>query len=198
MDTSEKYIYHPTVEPGTDATEDFWKPVYANESGNFNYSLDQTDKVMYYATNASTGWKVAGTMFSSEVDDAAAPILNRMIIVIVSCLVVGIVIILLVMRSIIKPIRQLKDQAIQVSEGDLTQTITSTSHDEIGELSDAFGKMQSNLRVLIQNVENSASQVVISSDEMTQSAESTSAASEQVARAIQEIAEWCGETDRGY
>jgi methyl-accepting chemotaxis protein len=106
-----------------------------------------------------------------------------MIIVIVSCLVVGIVIIWLVMRSIIRPIRQLKDQAIQVSEGDLTQTITSKSNDEIGELSDAFGNMQHNLRVLIQNVENSTSQVVISSDEMTQSAESTSAASGQVARA---------------
>ena len=47
--------------------------------------------------------------------------------------------------------------------------------------------MQTNLRLLIQNVEHSASQVVSSSEEMTQSAEVTSAASEQVARAIQEI-----------
>lgn len=188
LDASEKYIYHPTMQPGTEATEDFWTQVYTNESGNFNYTFDKVDKVMYYATNASTGWKVAGTMFSSEVEYAAAPILNRTLMVIVSFLVIGILIIWLVMRSIVKPIRQLKVQAIQVSEGDLTQTITSTSNDEIGELSEAFGKMQSNLRVLIQNVENSASQVVISSDEMTQSAESTSAASEQVARAIQEIA----------
>ncbi|PQP83312.1 chemotaxis protein [Paenibacillus sp. PCH8] len=188
LDASEKYIYHPTLQPGTEATGDFWTQVYENESGNFNYTFDEVDKVMYYATNASTGWKVAGTLFSSEVDEAAAPILNRMLIVIVSCLVVGIVIIWLVMRSIIKPIRQLKDQAIMVSEGDLTQTIASASNDEIGELSDAFGKMQHNLRVLIQHVANSAGQVVTSSDEMTQSAESTSAASEQVARAIQEIA----------
>ncbi|CAI6085139.1 Methyl-accepting chemotaxis protein McpA [Paenibacillus sp. JJ-100] len=188
LDASEKYVYHPTLQPGTDATEDFWAQVYTNESGSFNYTVDQVDRVMYFATNESTRWKVAGTMFSSEVEDAAAPILNRMIIVIVAFLVIGSGIIWLVMSSIIKPIRQLKDQAIQVSTGDLTQTISIDSNDEIGELSNAFGEMQNNLRELIQNVEKSAGQVVTSSEEMTQSAESTSAASEQVARAIQEIA----------
>lgn len=188
LDSSKKYIYHPTQPAGTDATEDMWTQVYENKSGQFNYTFGQDEKIMYFDTNASTGWKVAGTMYSSEIDTAAAPILHRMMIIISACLIVGCVIILLVMRSIVLPIRRLKDQAIQVSEGDLTQTIVSTSHDEIGELSDAFGKMQSNLRLLIQNVEKSASEVVASSEEMTQSAESTSAASEQVARAIQEIA----------
>ncbi|MCM3174987.1 methyl-accepting chemotaxis protein [Paenibacillus sp. MER 99-2] len=188
LDSSKKYIYHPTLSAGADATEDMWTQVYENKSGQFNYTFGQDEKIMYFDTNASTEWKVAGTMYSSEIDTAAAPILQRMMIIISACLIVGCVIILLVMRSIVRPIRRLKDQAIQVSEGDLTQTIVSTSHDEIGELSDAFGKMQSNLRLLIQNVEKSASEVVASSEEMTQSAESTSAASEQVARAIQEIA----------
>ena len=80
---------------------------------------------MYYVTNGSTNWKIAGTMFSSEVDEATAPILHRMMIVLLSCLGIGMVIIWLVMRSIIRPIRELKNQAIQVSEGDLTQTIAS-------------------------------------------------------------------------
>ncbi|WP_260865909.1 methyl-accepting chemotaxis protein [Paenibacillus xylanexedens] len=188
LDSSKKYIYHPTLSAGADATEDMWTQVYENKSGQFNYTFGQDEKIMYFDTNASTEWKVAGTMYSSEIATAAAPILHRMMMIISACLIVGCVIILLVMRSIVRPIRRLKDQAIQVSEGDLTQTIVSTSHDEIGELSDAFGKMQSNLRLLIQNVEKSASEVVASSEEMTQSAESTSAASEQVARAIQEIA----------
>ncbi|SCY33424.1 methyl-accepting chemotaxis sensory transducer with TarH sensor [Paenibacillus polysaccharolyticus] len=187
LDRSKKYIYHPNSPAGSDAKESFWTEVFDNESGTFDYVYNDEPKVMYYLTNGSTNWKIAGTMFTSEVHEATAPILHRMIIVLLSCLGVGAVIIWLVMRSIIKPIRELKNQAIQVSEGDLTQTIVSKSSDELGQLSDAFGKMQTNLRLLIQNVEHSASQVVTSSEEMTQSAEVTSAASEQVARAIQEI-----------
>jgi methyl-accepting chemotaxis protein len=187
LDRSKEYIYHPSNPAGTKAEESFWTGVFNNTSGTFNYIYNDVPKIMYYVTNDSTDWKIAGTMFSSEVNDAAAPIMHRMIIVIVSCMVIGVVIIWLVMRSIVKPIRYLKDQAILVSEGDLTQAIKMTSHDEIGELGEAFGKMQSNLRMLIQNVEHSAGQVVASSEEMTQSAEVTSVASEQIAKAIQEI-----------
>jgi methyl-accepting chemotaxis protein len=187
LDRSKKYIYHPNSSAGSEVKESFWAEVFDNESGTFDYDYNDQPKFMYYLTNGSTDWKIAGTMFTSEVDEATAPILHRMMIVLLSCLGVGAVIIWLVMRSIIRPIRELKNQAIQVSEGDLTQTIVSKSSDELGDLSDAFGKMQTNLRLLIQNVEHSASQVVSSSEEMTQSAEVTSAASEQVAKAIQEI-----------
>ncbi|MGQ8875440.1 methyl-accepting chemotaxis protein [Paenibacillus sp. TSA_86.1] len=187
LDSSKKYIYHPNSPAGAEAKESFWTQVFEHESGTFDYVYNEAPKIMYYVTNKSTDWKIAGTMFYSEVNEGTAPILHRMIIVLLSCLGIGAVIIWLVMRSIIRPIRELKNQAIQVSEGDLTQTIVSKSSDELGELSDAFGKMQTNLRMLIQNVEQSAGQVVSSSEEMTESAEVTSAASEQVARAIQEI-----------
>ncbi len=110
------------------------------------------------------------------------------LLTIVGCLVIGAIIVYFLIRSIIKPILKLKEQAENVSAGDLTQDIQVMSKDEIGQLGVAFQNMQNNLRSVIQNVGNSADHVALSSNELTVSAEQTSAASEQVSQAVQEIA----------
>ncbi|WP_025677065.1 methyl-accepting chemotaxis protein [Paenibacillus massiliensis] len=188
LDTSRTYIYHPTLEAGTSAEDAFWNQVYENPAGSFSYKVGEDDKLMYFTTNPLTGWKLAGTMYTSEMVEAAKPILTSMLWILLICLAVGIVLVWLVVRSIIRPIEKLKGQANLLSEGDLTQEFVRQSHDEIGDLTDAFGKMQGNLRLLIQSIESSSRRVVTSAGEMTQSTESTSAASEDVAKAVQEIA----------
>ena len=56
------------------------------------------------------------------------------------------------MKTIIKPIRLLKDSAVTISKGDLTEKVTITSNDEIGQLGHAFNDMQDSLRTLIQKL----------------------------------------------
>ncbi|RBN36599.1 chemotaxis protein, partial [Priestia megaterium] len=116
------------------------------------------------------------------------PIFYKTLFIIVACLIIGSLTIFAVLQSIIKPLKQLKNQALSVSEGDLTTAIIVNSKDEIGELGYAFSQMQNNLRTLIQNVEMSAEQVAASSEELTASSQQTSAATEQVSVAIQEVA----------
>ncbi|MCJ7465742.1 MAG: HAMP domain-containing protein [Maribacter sp.] len=48
-------------------------------------------------------------------------------------------------RNISKPVLALRDAAHKVGKGDLTQSVTNTSRDEIGELSIAFNKMVKDL-----------------------------------------------------
>ena len=80
-----------------------------------------------------------------------------------------------VMQSIIKPIKKLKESAITVSKGDLTQQIEMKSNDEIGQLGTAFNDMQERLRTLIQKVELSSEQLAASAEELTANAEQTGA-----------------------
>ncbi|MFQ5570364.1 MAG: methyl-accepting chemotaxis protein [Rhodothermales bacterium] len=49
-------------------------------------------------------------------------------------------------RNIATPVLALNEAAQKVGEGDLTQTITTTSHDEIGQLAEAFNQMVQNIR----------------------------------------------------
>ncbi|WP_068501349.1 methyl-accepting chemotaxis protein [Paenibacillus kribbensis] len=187
LDSNRTYIVHPTKAPGTKIA-DIESRMYESDAGEYEYQYEGQPKYMNYATNKLTGWKIGGTLYLSEVDEAAQPILISTLLTIVGCLVVGIIIVYFLIRSIIKPILKLKEQAVNVSAGDLTQDIQVKSEDEIGQLGLAFRNMQDNLRSVIQNVGDSADHVARSSNELTVSAEQTSAASEQVSQAVQEIA----------
>ena len=50
-----------------------------------------------------TGWKLAGDVASSEISDAAAPIFQKTVLVIVIALIIGAIAIFFIIKSIIKP-----------------------------------------------------------------------------------------------
>ena len=126
LDVNKKFIAHPTEDAGTVASEEFYNEMYKKEQGTFTYSLDNEDKMMSFITNDLTGWKIAGNLYTAELDEAAAPILQKTLLIIIisisnrcnmlySCII----------RSIMKPIKDLKEHAITISKGDLTRTIKS-------------------------------------------------------------------------
>ena len=188
LDKDRKYIAHPTIEGGTEAKEEFYNKMYEQENGTFNYNFEGSEKIMKYITNDLTGWKIAGTVFSKEISDAAAPIFKNTVLVIVVALIVGIVIIYFIVNSIIKPISRLKEQAITVSNGDLTENIEINSKDEIGDLAHAFNDMAQKLRGVIHQINSSAEHVAASSQQLQATSEQATRATEQISTAIQEVA----------
>ena len=188
LDENRNYIYHPKKDAGTEAVGDFHDQIYAKKSGEFDFVFDGQKKVLAFTTNELTGWKIAGSVRSKEITDTAALILNKTIVVILISILLGAAVVFFIIRSIIKPIEELKEKAITISKGDLTASINIRSNDEIGQLSQAFYQMQESLRGLVQEVEHNAQQVAASAEELTASAEQTSAATSQVAMAIQEVA----------
>ncbi len=188
LDRDRKYIAHPTMEGGSEAKEEFYNQVYEQENGSFNYNFEGTEKIMKYITNDLTGWKIAGTVVSEEINDAAAPIFKNTVLVIVLALIAGIVIIYFIVKSIIKPIRMLKEQAITVSNGDLTEIIEINTKDEIGDLAHAFNDMAHKLREVIEQINSSAEHVAASSQQLQATSEQATRATEQISAAIQEVA----------
>lgn len=71
----------------------------------------------------------------------------RLVAIIVSIVVFvfGIVLGLWLANTISKPVRAIRDAAVKVGRGDLTQQVHQSSKDEIGELSNAFNKMVKDL-----------------------------------------------------
>ena len=187
-DKNRKYIAHPTIKAGSEAKDYFFNEIYGQEKGQMDYRFKGEQKILAFTTNKLTGWKLAGAVESSEISDAANPIFHKMLLVIVVAMIIGVVVVFMIIKSIIKPLKELKEKAITISKGDLTEQIEVQSNDEIGHLGEAFNEMQESLRVLVKEVEHNAEQVASSAEQLTASAEQTSAATEHVAASIQEVA----------
>lgn len=188
LDSHKKFIAHPTNEGGSEATESFYDQMYKQKDGNFEYFANDADQMMSFVTNDLTGWKIAGNVYSSEISDAAAPILHKTILIIAAALILSAIAVYFIIKSIMSPIKELKMRALTISHGDLTEDIVIKSNDEIGHLGNAFNEMQASLRTLVQRVEFNADQVAAAAEQLTASAEQTSDATEHVALSIQEVA----------
>ncbi|MFC9541113.1 methyl-accepting chemotaxis protein [Lysinibacillus sp. NPDC056959] len=181
-------ISHPTLEAGKELNESFLNQMYDSKSGTYDYVFDGDDRILFFTTNELTNWKITGTIFAKEIDESASPILKKTFLVLIAAIVISSIVFFFVMKAIIKPIRLLKDSAVTISKGDLTEKVTITSHDEIGQLGQAFNDMQDSLRTLIQKIEQNAEEVASSAEELTANATQTSIATEKVAISIQDVA----------
>ncbi len=181
-------ISHPTLEAGGKLKESFLDKMYESPSGTYEYVFNGDDRILFYTTNEVTNWKITGTIFSKEIDESASSILSHTILVLLAAVVISSIIFYFVMKAVIKPIKALKDSAVTISKGDLTETVTITSKDEIGQLGQAFNDMQESLRTLIQKIEQNAEEVASSAEELTANANQTSIATEKVAISIQDVA----------
>ncbi|MCM3636677.1 methyl-accepting chemotaxis protein [Sporosarcina luteola] len=188
MDEDMNFISHPTSAAGTVAEEAFYQKLYEKDNGSFKYDYQGEEKFMTFITNELSGWKIGGSLYESEVGNAAAPILKTTTIVIVIALLIGILIVYFVIQSVLRPIQDLRNKAITISHGDLTEEIIVSSKDEIGQLGQAFQDMQASLKNLIGNIEKNTEFVAASSEQLTASAEQTMYATEHVAAAVQEVA----------
>ncbi|KOP80394.1 chemotaxis protein [Lysinibacillus sp. FJAT-14745] len=185
FDENKLVISHPTLEAGSELTESFADKMYESKSGTYE---DSDDRIMFFTTNELTNWKISGTIFSKEIDKSASSILKHTLLVLVIAIVISTIVFYFVMKGIIKPIRSLKDSAVTISKGDLTEKVIITSQDEIGQLGQAFNDMQDSLRTLIQKIEQNAEEVASSAEELTANANQTSIATEKVAISIQDVA----------
>lgn len=150
---------------------------------------DKTDKVNIYSTIPSFGWKIGTIYEQSELMSMAKKLRNSIIIITFIVLIVVAALLYVIISRLIKPISHLRGYMDEVSNGNLTVQSSIQSKDEIGELSDNFNVMISNMHSIIKVVNESASQVRENSETLSAVAEETNAASGEVAHAMSEIAQ---------
>ena len=184
LDSHKIYIADQEKESGSEATESYIKKIYKQDSG----TVIESNKQLQFVTNKLTGWKIVGTMFTAEASKAAASTFNLNLVIIAVSIIVGIIFMLYMIKSIVYPINRLKQSAVKISEGDLTEFIDIHSKDEIGQLGEAFVSMKVSLKSLIRNVDQSSWHVQAAAQGLSANAEQNIAASEQVTEAMQQVA----------
>ncbi|MGE7883608.1 methyl-accepting chemotaxis protein [Bacillus sp. NPDC094077] len=187
LDDKQKIVAHPREKPGDKAADAWAKKIYEDNHGTFSYSYGGSEKRMEYVTNLKTGWKIAGTMYSNEIVEAARPVFYNTLIVMFISLVVGGALIYFVTFLITKPLKRLVVTSQEISEGDLTKIIEIHSNDEIGQLAKGFNEMTYSLRTLIGRINTSAGHVTASSEELTASVRQANEATEQITMAMEQV-----------
>lgn len=92
-------------------------------------------------------------------------------------------------RSVRKPLSQLEEVSQRVARGDLTVNWEINTRDEVGSLSRALKAMVENLRLLIGTINDSATQVAMSAEQLAATTDATRDTIEQVTAAVQELAD---------
>ncbi|PKG22409.1 methyl-accepting chemotaxis protein [Niallia nealsonii] len=189
LDSQHKFVYHPKKELGSTAPASVQNDnLYKKESGTFEYLYNGQDKKkMFFTTNDLTGWKLAGTLYSNEVNKEAFPILQKTAIVIIISMVISAIFVVFIIKSITKPMERLIQSANRVANGDFTEEIIVKQDDEIGKLGNSFKIMTDTLRGIITNLSDTVEHLASSSEQLSASSEQTKAATEHVSAAVQDI-----------
>lgn len=115
---------------------------------------------------------------------------SKMLIVVAVVIIIGISISIFMSLSISKPIIALTDAANKIANGDLSQSVRKIkTGDEIESLSKAFDIMVSNLKNLIQKVNQSAQLLASSSEQLAASSQEASSASMNISNTVTELAQ---------
>ena len=102
----------------------------------------------------------------------------------------GLMISIMLSRSISKPVKIASEALQQVATGNLQiKWIPINSKDEVGDLAVSYNQMIEDLRSVLGQIQESSSSVASSSEELAASSEESTSASEQVSRMTQDSAE---------
>ena len=91
-------------------------------------------------------------------------------------------------RSITGPVVRARASALRIAEGDLSESLSATGHDEISEMVVALGAMQSSLRDIAGKVRSSADAVSVAASQIATGNTDLSARTEEQASSLQETA----------
>ncbi|RFU62681.1 methyl-accepting chemotaxis protein [Bacillus sp. V59.32b] len=189
LDKSGKYLAHPDKSKvtGDVSKETFYQEMKGKE-GLINSTYNGKERIFGYVTNPTTGWKLSGIIDKAEFEGYGKSVLIPIVIAFSVVIFISILISLFVTKSITKPIKALQNIMEKVEEGDLTAKISMNRRDEIGKLAASFDKMTSQIRGILSKVAKISDEVSDSSMTMVASAEENSAAYNEVAHTMEQIA----------
>ena len=185
--------HRDTEKIGTDELTklSFWEKAKANDAGFDRYEYEGKEKLVAYATNKQTGWKIFAAMDEQELLEDTNVIKNFALIALLIGALAAIVISVTVANSVAKPLSAGVGYLKNMAGGDFTTEISDehiSRKDEIGEITRAISSLQEDLKLLIGNIKGSTSTVGESATTLSDISMQSTQAAEEVAKTIEEIA----------
>lgn len=189
LDEKGSFITHPDK---SKIMQDISKePIFQrmkDESGSMMEEYEDKSQIIGYSSNPTTGWKIAGIVDKDEVLDRASSMVNHNLMAILITFALATLFAIFVTRSLTRPIKRLQESIRKMAGGDFATTISITRNDELGKLSEDTNTLSQNMSAMLKNVDTLSSKVSDSSMLLVASAEENSAAANEVAMTMEQIA----------
>lgn len=162
--------------------------IMSNNNGNAIFSDDRGSNKVYYQTVPDTSWKLAIVISEEELYQKLNDyfIISLMIIIVLICFII--MVIYFYSLYITNNIKKVNILSQAMSNGDLTQTIPIKTVDEFGQMGTNLNTMAGNLKSILLQVSESAKSVSVTSVLLSDNAEQSAKATEEIAQSIQEVA----------
>mgnify|MGYP001053944959 CR=1 FL=1 len=151
------------------------------QTGVDTYQQNGSVRIISFAPISRTGWAIALEADEQDVMSALADMRKVAVLIVLLALAIGSILAYFLANSLSKPIIRLREGADKIAAGNLEEITSVSRNDEIGALALAFNQMVQNLRGVIQNVSRSAEQVLDTSNTLSAATEQTGASVEEVA-----------------
>ncbi|MGQ9009836.1 methyl-accepting chemotaxis protein [Bacillus stercoris] len=119
--------------------------------------------------------------------------MSQWLIIIVTgiSVILGIVLSIMLLKSIMVPLRSINKQLEEIAHGeaDLTKKVIVKNKDEFGQLAQSFNSFTHSLSQIVKQISSSSEQVAASSEELSASAEESKSTSEHISQAMQMAAD---------
>ncbi|NDY93081.1 methyl-accepting chemotaxis protein [Ideonella livida] len=135
-----------------------------------------------------------GNAASRTADEVYAGARTTLLIAVVTALVVGLGLAMRLARSISQPLQQAVGSARKIADGDLSEPLTQTRQDELGELQAAMRDMQASLQRIVgqvrqasESIATGSSQIASGNSDLSQRTEEQAANLEETAASMEEL-----------
>ncbi|NFN80096.1 methyl-accepting chemotaxis protein [Clostridium botulinum] len=162
----------------------------SKNNGLVEFKNNGVNKMASYARVDGVEWVVFSGGETSALMAPITSINNKIMIMSIVAIVIGLAIIFMVSKLLTKPIKELTEIVNKVADGDLSVRATErNSKDEVGQLSEYFNKMLNNLAVLIGNVNGAVDKIDDASNTLSAVTEEVSASNLEIKSSMEEISE---------
>jgi methyl-accepting chemotaxis protein len=188
LSASHSRVYQKATEDGKQPNNEltFTDQPFSELSGSFP-SADGASQIVY-AKSKLNGWLTVGSIPVSDLTKEASRIFDATIIVLGIAFLIAIIVGLLIARMIGRPLAKLRNLMQEGAKGDLTIRTHAKPTDEIGQLGASFDTMLGKIAVLMNKTNQSATEVLVASKELSETSANTELAAREIAAATTDIA----------
>ncbi|MFD9627588.1 methyl-accepting chemotaxis protein [Peribacillus muralis] len=189
LDKKGAFVTHPDKEKiQQDISKESMFKKMKSESGSMIEEYEGKNRIIGYAINPTTGWRIAGLMEENEVIVRASPMIVDNLITLLIVFTITALSAIFITRSLTNPIKKLQESIRRMAGGDFTAKNSISRTDEIGQLAEDTNLMAQNMSQMLGKVNTLSDKVSESSMTLVASAEENSAAANEVALTMEQIA----------